>query len=100
MKRVNAVFTRRAGLLLGLVRRALAEGAPGEVPEVLRELAERFGVSPVVETQALQAWRQEERVVSSSRGFAADPRRLSIIALAQAAYRLDPRPLGRSAWAA
>lgn len=97
MKGINAVFTRRAGLLLGLVRRELAEGAQGAVPELLRELAERTGVSPVVEHQALQAWRQEEPLARSSRGFQADPRRVSIIALAHAAYRLDPRPVRRAA---
>ena len=82
----NAVFTRRACLVLSLVRVELVAGEPGPVPQLLHDVARRFGVSPQVERHALRAWRAEERIAQPARKK--DPKRMSILALAQASARL------------
>ena len=83
------VYRHRASLLLTLVRETLAEQPGQELPSVrllISEAAERAGVSVQVEVRARNAWFEQEKLALPQR--ASEPKRMAMLALAQAALLL------------
>lgn len=82
-------YNRRAALLLTRVREELAQRPGQELPHVrqlIGEAAHRMGVSVVVEVLARNAWAAQERLALPHR--ATEPKRMAMLALAQAAVLL------------
>lgn len=72
---------RNASLLLERVLLELDEGAQGDVRHIIREVAHRAGVTPVVEALARDTW---EALLAQPEDAKWTGRRLAMLALTQA----------------